>query len=124
MACLALGYGWDHWLGFPIIKHLMTSSMILWAGGWCLLLMALFYGVIDMAGFRKWAFPFVVIGMNAITAYMAIHLIDFRGIANHLVGGLAGHLDAFGDPLRALAAFMILWGGLYYMYRNKTFMRI
>ncbi len=123
-ACLGLGYGWEQWLDFPIIKHLWTSSMVLWAGGWSLLLMALFFAIIDMAGFRKWAIPFVVIGMNAITAYMAFHLIDFSDIANHLVGGLASHLCSFGDPLRALTTFMLLWGGLYYMYRNRTFVRI
>jgi predicted acyltransferase len=123
-ACLAAGYGWEHWLEFQIIKHLWTSSMVLWAGGWSLLLMAIFYGVIDVAGLRKWAFPFVVIGMNAITVYMAVHLVAFGLIADNLVGGLTGHLCSFGAPLRELARFMIIWTGLFYMYRNRTFLRI
>ena len=64
---LALGYIWGIW--FPVIKHLWTSSFVLFSGGICLLLLALFYLVIDVWGFKKWAFGFVVIGMNAIAVY-------------------------------------------------------
>ena len=45
-ACLAVGYVWS--LSFPIIKHIWTSTYVLWAGGWCLLLMAAFYWLIDV----------------------------------------------------------------------------
>lgn len=70
VVCLAGGWAWAHELGFPIIKHLWTSSMVLWAGGWSYLLLAAFYLLIDVIGRRRWAFPFVVIGMNAITIYV------------------------------------------------------
>jgi predicted acyltransferase len=65
---LALGKLWG--LNFPIIKNIWTSSYVLYAGGWSLILLALFYLIIDVWGFRKWAFPFVVIGLNSITIYM------------------------------------------------------
>ena len=116
----------------PMIKHLFTSSMVLWACGWSYLLLALFYGVIDVLGFRRWAFPFVVIGTNAILAYMAVHLMDFRQMANIFVGGVAGDLavshsdllKAVGAALGPVAAFGIVWGLLLYLYRKGTLVRI
>jgi len=122
VGCLILGRLWG--TGFPIIKHIWSSSMVLWAGGWSLLLLALFYGLIDVVGWRRWSFPFVVLGMNAIVAYMAPRIVNFRTIGDTLVAGLAQHVGRFGEPLRALAAFMVLWLILLYMYRKKTFIRV
>jgi len=123
-ACLAGGWIWDHWLGFPIIKHIWTSSMVLWAGGWSFLLLALFYLLIDVLNYRRWAFPFVVIGMNAITIYMANRFIPFDDIAETLVGGLASHLGIVGPALIALTTMSLVWFMLYHMYRHKIFLRL
>jgi predicted acyltransferase len=122
LGCLAGGWLWS--FAFPIIKHLWTSSMVLWSGGWCLLLLALFYWLIDVLGCRRWAFPFIVLGMNAIVAYMAPDLINFMHISHTVFAGLARHLGMFGDFLLAFGAFGVLWVGLYYMYRKQTFVRI
>jgi predicted acyltransferase len=122
LGCLLGGWLWS--FAFPIIKHLWTSSMVLWSGGWCLLLLALFYWVIDVLGYRRWAFVFTVIGMNAIVAYMAPDIIPFAQISETLFGGLAKHLGAFGNFLVAGGAFGVLWLGLYYLYRKRTFVRI
>ena len=122
--CLAAGFAWEAWLGLPIIKHIWTSSMTLWAGGWSYLLLALFYVVIDIAGFRRWAFAFVVIGMNAITAYVAWHFIPFTEIAESLVGGLARHLGPWGPFVVALAACGLCWLILYDLFRRRVFLRI
>jgi len=122
LGCLLGGWLWG--FAFPIIKHIWTSSMVLWSGGWCLLLLALFYGVIDVLGFRRWAFFFTVIGMNAIVAYMAPDFINFGHTSNALFGGLAKHLGIFGNFLLAFGAVGVLWVGLYYLYRNRTFVRI
>ena len=70
--------------------------MTLWAAGWSYLLLALFYLLIDTFGWRRWAFPFVVIGMNAITIYVGRYFIPFQGISETLVGGFAKHLAAAG----------------------------
>lgn len=120
--CLGLGGAGN--LRLPIIKHIWSSSMVLWAGGWSFLLLALFYAVIDVIGLKRWAFPFVVIGSNAIAVYMATHLIDFRHVSDPIVGGLARHLGPHGDLLRAAAAFAVIWLILLYMYRKRTFVRI
>jgi predicted acyltransferase len=66
--CVLSGLGWDRW--FPVIKILWTSSYVLLAGGYSLLLLSLFYFIIDLIGFRWWAFFFVVIGSNAIVIYL------------------------------------------------------
>jgi len=119
---LAGGWVWHGWL--PIIKHAWTSSMVLWAGGWSYLLLALFYVVIDILGFRRWAFPFIVIGSNAIFAYMVVHLVDFGQMADSLLHGVYGHLPQFAGALRTVTALLILWLILWYMYRKKTFVRV
>jgi len=122
LACLVGGWLWS--FAFPIIKHIWTSSMVLWSGGWCLLLLALFYWVIDVLGYRRWAFFFIVIGMNAIVAYMAPDIIPFSKISKTLFEGLSKHLGMFGPVLVAFGTLGVLWLGLYYLYRNRTFVRI
>src|SRR5204863_3571919 len=108
LGCLAAGWVWAEYLGFPIIKHIWTSSMALWAGGWSYLLLALFYLMIDIAGFRRWAFPFVVIGANAIVIYVLWDLFNpFTTLSTKLVGGLASHLGSFGPFVIAFTAVLI-----------------
>jgi predicted acyltransferase len=124
LAGLAAGWAWSEWGGFPIIKHIWTSSMVLWAGGWSYLLLALFYLLMDVVGWRRWAFLFVVIGMNAITIYVARWFIPFYGISEGLVGGLARHLGAAGPVLIAFTAVLLAWLLVYHLYRQKIFLRI
>jgi len=75
---LAVGLLWS--LAFPIVKNIWSSSFVLFAGGWSLLLLALFYWIIDIRGYRKWAFVFTVIGANSITIYLARHFFNFREV--------------------------------------------
>jgi predicted acyltransferase len=113
---------WGIW--FPVIHHLWTSSLVLFAGGLSFLLLSLFYLVIDVWGYKKWSFPFVVIGMNAIAVYVATLLFDFSIIGNVFVQGLAKYLGPWNDFVQALAALTIIWLILYWMYRKKTFVKI
>ncbi len=126
LACLAGGWVWSEWLGFPIIKHIWTSSMVLWAAGWSYLLLALFYLMIDIAGWRRWAFPFIVIGMNAITIYVTYHLFPFVfvGASKVLVGGLAKHLGAAGPLAIQFSVVFLVWLLLYHLYRQRIFLRL
>lgn len=131
--------GLDHWFQmtlvgnwrFPIIKHLFTSSMVLWAAGWSYLLLAFFYLAIDVLGQRWVGWFFEILGANAITAYVAWNLISFPTIAERFVGGLARYLvtlggapAAIGAALNPVGAFVILWLLLFYMYRKGTFVRV
>lgn len=122
VGCIIAGKVWGIW--FPIIHHLWTSSLVLYAGGMSFMLLAVFYLVIDVWGFKKWAFPFVVIGMNAISVYVATHLFDFRLIGNVFVGGLLRFLDGWADFIEAFASLMVIWLILYWMYRQKIFIKI
>lgn len=124
LLCLAAGWVWTEWLHFPIIKHIWTSSMTLWAAGWSYLLLALFYLLMDVLGLRRWAFPFVVTGANALTIYVAWHLLPFEDVAKHLTGGLAAHLGSAGGFVIALTAVLLWWFVLYDLYRRRIFLRI
>jgi predicted acyltransferase len=120
--CIALGLVWHRW--FPIIKHIWTSSFVLLSGGICYLLLALFYAVIDVMGYRRWAFGFVVIGMNAIAVYMATQVFNFHHISNIFVGGLKKYTGIWFPFIQSLAAFTVIWLILWWMYRKKTFIKI
>jgi predicted acyltransferase len=121
-ALIVLGLIWN--LNHPIVKHIWTSSFVLFSGGLCFLLMGLFYLFIDVLQWKGWAFPFVVIGSNAIVAYMLGHLIDFRVIGDVFVRGLAQYTGAWQEIIRWAAHFAILYGILYYLYKHKIFLKI
>ena len=122
ICCIVAGKIWGIW--FPIIHHLTTSSLVLYGAGWSFLLLSLFYLVIDVWGCKKWSFPFVVIGMNAIAVYIATHLFDFSEIGNIFVGGLVRFTGSWADFLQALAAMAVIWLILYWMYLKKTFIKV
>ena len=119
---LGAGILWSYW--FPIIKHIWTSSFVLYAGGLSYLLLAAFYLVIDVIGLQKWAFPFVVIGSNAIAVYMATHLFDFRTWSDIFRGPLYEHMGNWDDFVRALGGLLIVWLILLWMYKKKTFVKV
>jgi predicted acyltransferase len=123
LGCLGAGYVWSS--AFPIIKILWTSSYVLFAAGWSLLLLALFYGVIDVLGWRRWAFFFVVIGANAITIYVARSFVSFDRIANFFFGGVSSHSPELYQPaIKAFAVVAVEWALLYFLYRKKIFLRV
>jgi predicted acyltransferase len=109
---------------YPIIKLLQTDTFYLLAGGFCFLLLALFYLVIDVWKIQKWGFFFQVIGLNAITVYMGSQLIDLERTSNVLVGGLAKYLGAYGPVLVACMVVTLMWTAMYALYRKKIFLRV
>ena len=119
---LVLGLVWSLWL--PIIKLLWTSSYVLVSGGISFILLGTFYLVIDLWGFRTWAFGFTVIGMNSIVAYMSMMLFDFRHIGNIFVGSLLPRVGPWSGLLEASAAFSVLWLVLFWMHRTRTFVKL
>ncbi len=130
---LVLGSLWGGWffgIGefyfglFPIIKRLWTSSFVLFAAGLSYLLLAVFYLVIDVWGFKKWAYGFVVIGTNAIFVYMLTHLFDFRTISSVFVEGMNKFVGPWKDFIYAVAGFILVWLILFWMYRKKTFIKV
>ncbi len=121
-ASLTLGLLWSLW--FPVIKLLWTSSYVLIGGGLSFLLLAVFYWIIDVKGYKRWAFGFKVIGMNSIAVYFATQVFDFRLIGKIFVGHLLPRLGPWDRFVEASAAFAIVWLILYWMYCKREFVRI
>ena len=122
------GYLWG--LQFPIIKSIWTSSFVLVAGGYSLMLLGAAHQIIDVWGFRRWATPFVWLGANAITLYFINEVLGFEPFAMRFVGGdFATLLDGVVTPGtgdfvgHALGmVFAIAFAG--FLYRRKIFLRV
>lgn len=120
--CLVVGYSWGEW--FPIIKNLWTSSFVVVTAGWSLLLLSLFYIIMDIGGLRGWATVFTIIGVNAITIYIAQRFIDFRFTSNFFLSGIAEMIGTWGPVLLiagTLAAKIVF---LAFLYRQRIYLRV
>lgn len=127
LAALALGYALDPVT--PIIKRICTSTFVLASGGWCLLVLALFYWLIDVRGFRRWSFFAGVVGMNSIFIYLFNNTIgprwlnDFVGIFTQ--GFLGGMLPAgWVLLLTALVSLAVQWYLCYWLYQRRILIKI
>lgn len=120
---LILAQIWN--LDFPINKNLWTSSFVLQTGGISLLLLALFYFIIDVCGYKRWAFFFKVIGMNSILIYISGVFIDWTYTNNAFfqwLGQLIG--DPYNAVVLALTFILVEWAFLYILYRKKIFLKV
>jgi predicted acyltransferase len=122
-AFMIIGKVWN--IGFPINKNIWSSSFVCWVGGLSILLFSFFYLIIDVLNLRKWAFPFVVIGMNPITIYLANRIIDFENASRFVFGGVIGLFPANWEPfLSGFAYTTIGWLFLYFLYKKKIFLKV
>ena len=112
----------------PVAKRIWTPSWVLFSGGWCFLLLAGFYAVLDGLQWRRWAFPLVVIGMNSIVAYCATELL--RDFLRDLVKPHIGLVTLWwpGPDYLPLLSGIVVVGLLYWMllelYRRRIFVRV
>jgi heparan-alpha-glucosaminide N-acetyltransferase len=118
-----------HFTGIcPVVKRIWTPAWTLFSGGLCFLFLAAFCWLIEVKGYRKWAFPLVVIGVNSIAAYLIAHLWE-RFILDSFRIHLGAHAFAFAgtayEPLlRGIAVLLVYWAVLYWMYRRKLYLKI
>lgn len=122
ISLIILGSIWNLWL--PSVKHIWTSSFVLFSGGICMLSLSLFVLLVDQLNFKKSFVFFTIIGMNAIFAYCASHLFDFGKVADVFVLGLKPYIGEWYRFLRALGGFGILYLILWQMYKHKIFIKI
>jgi len=112
-------------LVFPINKNLWSSSFALHAGGYSLILLALFYYIIDVRGYKKWAFFFSIIGMNSILIYMSGHFINWDYTTEGLFKWL---LQLVGEPINlvffATLYVLVKWTFLYFLYKKNVFLMV
>jgi predicted acyltransferase len=121
--CILLGYVWG--FSFPIIKRVIwSSSYVTLASGWSLLLMGLFYWVIDVKGYRKWTFFFVVIGTNAITIYFLQGVVNFHEIAELFFKGISDHAGILQPLIIPLGVMAVKWLFLLFLYRHRLFFKV
>ncbi|MGI6574068.1 MAG: acyltransferase family protein [Fermentimonas sp.] len=110
-------------LFYPIIKKCWTTTFNLLAGGISFLLMALFYWLIDVKGWKKWAFFFRVIGLNSIFIYLLYRFVDVGKTCSYFFGWttLLGNIE---PVIHTTLRVLLVWLLLYYMYRKKIFLRV
>jgi predicted acyltransferase len=120
---LTIAQVWN--LDFPINKNLWSSSFVMQTTGLSLLLLALFYYIIDVKGFKNWAFFLKVIGMNSILIYMSGKFINWSYTTKSLFQWL---LDLNPEPydilVMALCVITIKWLFLRFLYQKKIFLRV
>ncbi len=128
-AAVVLGWLWG--IQFLVIKKIWTSSYVLVAGGYSAILLGLFYLIVDVWQWRLWCQPFVWIGMNSITIYIASSLFDeFRKISVRLVGGdiktfFDEHVTrGFGDLMVVIVGLLIAFWFAHFLYKRKIFLRL
>jgi predicted acyltransferase len=136
--CIAVGWAWNPF--FPINKALWTSSYVLFTGGLALQFLALCYWVIDIKGYRRWARPFEVFGVNAIALYVVADLIaELLGLIN-LTGADGSKISlgswiyedlfaSWASPVNASLAFAVVFvlvclGLMWILYRRKIFVKV
>lgn len=123
LAGIVLGVAWG--LVFPVSKQLWTSSFILLTAGISFLFLALFYGVIDVLGWRRWAFGLEVVGMNSLAIYLGYRFINFEYTARKLFGGLYEPLPTAWHPAaESLFALLVVWSLLYLLWRRRVFITV
>jgi predicted acyltransferase len=119
-------YQWLHIC--PIVKRIWTSSYTLYSGGLVVLILTGLYGLIELKGWRRWAFPLIVIGANSIAIYVMSWTLE-HFVSSTLVRHLGpAPFQIFGPPfepvLRGVGVLIVFWLVLYWMYRRKIFLKI
>jgi heparan-alpha-glucosaminide N-acetyltransferase len=123
VVCLVLGI-LAGWFVCPLVKRIWTPSWVLYSSGWTFLMLAAFFGVVDVLGYRRWAFPLVVVGVNSIAMYMMGQLMK-----GWVRGNLVTHFgQAFENPwapvLKAAAVAAVLWLICLWMYRRGIYLKV
>lgn len=112
----------------PLVKRIWTPSWALFSTGWCCLILAGLYAVIDVAGWRRWAHPLVVVGVNSIAIYVMGQMLP-----SWTAGMLQTHLGPriflgwgplWEPTLKALLVGSVFWVACWWMYRQCIFVRI
>jgi predicted acyltransferase len=95
------------------------------------MLLGLFYLIVDVWQKRTWCQPFVWMGMNSITIYLASNIIGgFRKVAPRFVGGdvkifFDTHIaHGFGDMMISITGLLLAFWFVYFLYRRKIFLRL
>ena len=136
---IGVGYLW-HQI-FPVNKQIWSSSFICFSGGWACLMFSILYWIMDICGYKKWAFPFIFAGLNSLAIYLARKMIGFNNLTNFWFGDLIPRIvphkkivfsmgekaiietrvfvNICMDSATVLICVLILW----WLYKKKIFLR-
>jgi predicted acyltransferase len=136
--CVFLGWAWNPF--FPINKALWTSSYVLFTAGLALQLLALCYWVIDIEGYRRWAWPFEVFGVNALALFVGTGLmVKLMSLIKIPLGDgttissqgwiFRKFFLSWASPINAslcyAIAFILLWLFLMWLlYRKRIYIKV
>ena len=119
-SCVALGWALNPLI--PIVMKIWTTSYGLASAGFACLMFLVFFWLIEVRGLRRWSFPFVVIGMNAVFIYMSESIIPWRQTVGIFTAPLESILGSFTTLFQAILVLAIEWLVLYWMYKRKLFL--
>ena len=117
---LALGYALSPFV--PTIMKLWTTSYGLASAGVACLMFLVFYGIIDLVGWHRWAFPFAVIGTNALAAYLSSSVARLGQITDIFTRAGAPYLGDADALVHAMLLLAVEWAILYRLYRRRIFL--
>jgi predicted acyltransferase len=120
VAAIILGFALDPVI--PIVMKMWTTSYGLASAGWACLMFLFFYWIVDVRGARRWAFPFVVIGMNAVAIYMSQSIVPWAGIVGIFTSSTQSTSGALTPLLQAIVTLTVEWLVLYWMYKHTLFL--
>ena len=110
----------------PMVKRLWTASFTFFSAGWVILMLVAFYWIIEVRQTKRWAFPFIVLGMNSIFIY-SLGQIGIKGWLDRGLRSFTGNFAVWGD-LGAIPQHILVLAGLWYLcywlYRHKIFLKI
>lgn len=111
---------------YPVVKSFWTTTFNFLTAGISMVLLAVFYYVIDVRKLRGRVFSqvlffFKVIGLNSITIYMAARILPFREISGFFTGWL---VEPAGAWIMIAGAITLEWLLLYYLYQQKIFLKV
>jgi len=137
LAALVIGWVWS--FAFPLNKSLWTSSYVWFTGGQAAMLLALCYWLIDLRGWKSWARPLVILGLNAIALFVLSGL-GTKFLMNHKVTMADGKVISWlsysytqwfaplAEPINAsllfaLANLAVLFVILWFMDRRGWYLK-
>jgi predicted acyltransferase len=109
---------------YPCIKSVWTTTFNFIAGGLSMLLLALFYLVIDVWNLQRWPYFFYIIGLNSITIYLAVEMVDFGFTSNFLLSGTANLFGAYKEVIIIVGTLAVEWLFLWFLYKKRIFLKV
>ncbi|MEN3944229.1 heparan-alpha-glucosaminide N-acetyltransferase domain-containing protein [Prosthecobacter sp. SYSU 5D2] len=124
VVCLLVGTVMG-FVAVPVVKRIWTPSWVMFSGGWVLMMLAAFYWLVEVAGWRRLVFPLVVVGMNSLFIYV-MHSLAAGWILTTLKTHAGAELfgGSWGPVWERCSVLAVLWLLCFWLYRQRAFLRL